>query len=143
MEAPLTNSSSGISFTGKTYNKHPHWYNQPLRLTKEQKKDPLPVFNDFFECYHLNEVRQTLWQWLTEVLSAQYSIAIDPLERNNHIYFYEKIEMVIEAVFVIKKQIHKQRRRWEKRKLKKGTQHEKDSAIGKRSCSILTNQVQS
>jgi hypothetical protein len=113
----------------KTYNNHPQWYNQPLRLTKEQKSDPLPVLDDFFECYHLNEVRQTFWEWLTEVHSSQRSIAIEPLDRSNYIYFYEKIEGVIEAAFVLKKRIHKHRRRWEKRKLKKGNQLGKDQAV--------------
>lgn len=99
----------------KTYNNHPHWYNQPLRLTKEQKRDPLPVLDDFFECYHLNEVRQTLWEWLTEVVSSQRSIAIEPLDRNNHMYFYEKIEGIIEAAFILKNKIHRRRRKKEKR----------------------------
>jgi hypothetical protein len=119
MNEPLNNSLTGVSFTGKTYNNHPQWYNQPLRLTKEQKRDPLPVLDDFFECYHLNEARQTLWEWLTEVLSSQRSIAIEPLERNNHIYFYEKIEGIIEAAYVMKKKIHKHRRRKERKKIKK------------------------
>jgi len=117
MNEPLNNSSPGISFSGKTHNKHPQWYNQPLRLTKEQKQDPLPVLDDFFECYHLNEVRIILWEWLTEVVSSPRSISGDSLDRSNHIYFYEKIEGVIEAVFVLKKKIHKHRRRKEKRRL--------------------------
>lgn len=126
MNEPLTNFAYRSNFNGKTYNKHPQWYNQPLRLTKEQIKDPLPVLDDFFECYHLNETREILWEWLTEVISSQRTIAIEPLDRNNHIYFYEKIEEVIEAAFVMKNKIHKHRRRQEKRRLKKGIRPEKD-----------------
>jgi hypothetical protein len=122
MHEPLTNSLPGITFTGKAYNNHPQWYNQPLRLTKDQKPDPLPVLDDFFECYHLNEVRQTLWEWLTEVLSSQRSIAIEPLDRNNYIYFYEKIEGIIEVAFVLKNKIHKHRRRKEKERCKTNNQ---------------------
>ncbi|WP_205514318.1 hypothetical protein [Longitalea arenae] len=118
MTEPLTNSTNLTSFLGKTYNYHPQWYNQPLRLSKEQKKDPLPVLDDFFQCYHLNEVRQTLWEWLTDILSSQRSISIEPLDRNNHIYFYEKLEGIVEAAYVIKRKIHKQRQRKEKRRLK-------------------------
>jgi hypothetical protein len=118
MNEPLNTSRPGVSFSGKSYNKHPQWYNQPLRLTQEQKRDPLPVLDDFFECYHLNEVRQTLWEWLTEVLSSQRSIAIEPLDRNNYIYFYEKIEGIIEAAFILKNKIHKRRRKKEKRLVK-------------------------
>ncbi|MBO9203360.1 MULTISPECIES: hypothetical protein [Niastella] len=125
MSEPLNNSRPGISFSGKTYNKHPQWYNQPLRLTKEQKNDPLLVLDDFFECYHLNEVRQTLWEWLTEVLSSQRSIAIEPLDRNNHIYFYEKIEAIIELAYVMKNKMHKHRRRQERRRYKMNKLNEK------------------
>jgi hypothetical protein len=121
MNEPLNSSRPGISFSGKTYNTHPQWYNQPLRLTKEQKQDPLPVLDEFFQNYHLNEVRQTLWEWLSEVLSSPRSISNDYHDRNNHIFFYEKIESAIEAVFIIKKKIHKHRRRREKWKLKQAT----------------------
>jgi hypothetical protein len=85
----------------KTYNKHPQWYNQPLRLTKEEEQDPRPVFEDFFECYHLNDVREILWQWFTEVISSTRSISIESHDRSNHVYFYEKIEALIEAAFVL------------------------------------------
>jgi hypothetical protein len=103
----------------KTYNNHPYWYNQPLRLTKEQKRDPLLVLDDFFKCYHLNEVRQTLWEWLTDIVSSDRSIAIEPLDRNNHMYFYEKVEEIIEAAYVMRAKIHKQRRRKEKKRFEK------------------------
>jgi hypothetical protein len=122
MNEPLNNSLTTIPFTGKTYNRHPYWYNQPLRLTEEQKKDPLPVLDDFFECYHLNEVRQMLWDWLIEVISSNRSIASEPLERSNHLYFYEKIEEIIEAAYILRKKMHKHRRKQEKKRLKKSNQ---------------------
>jgi hypothetical protein len=49
-------------------------------------------------------------------ISSQRSIAGDPLERNNHMYFYEKIEGIVEVAFVLKKRMHKDRRKQEKRK---------------------------
>ncbi|OQP49388.1 hypothetical protein A4H97_29075 [Niastella yeongjuensis] len=102
MEEPLTKSASNFNFSGKTYNKHPQWYNQPLRLSEEQLDNPLLVLDDFFQCYHLNETRELLWQWLTAIISSPGSISSEPLERSNHIYFYEKIEEIIEAAFVLK-----------------------------------------
>jgi hypothetical protein len=113
----------------KTYNNHPQWYNQPLRLTVDEKRDPLPVLDDFFECYHLNEVRQTLWEWLSEVLSSPRSISNDYHDRNNHIFFYEKIERAIEAILIIKRNIHKHRRWREKWKLKQATQAGIDQTV--------------
>ncbi|OQP44249.1 hypothetical protein A4H97_33390 [Niastella yeongjuensis] len=102
MNEPLNTSRPGISFSGKSYNKHPQWYNQPLRLSEEQLNNPILVFDDFFQGYHLNETREVLWQWLLAVISSDGSIASEPLERSNHIYFYEKLEEVLEAAFVIK-----------------------------------------
>ncbi len=129
MNEPLTNSRPGISFCGKTHNSHPQWYNQPLRLTKEQKQDPLPVLDDFFECFHLNEVRQILWKWLTEAISSEGVIATDAYARIDHIYFYEKIETIIEAAYVMKKKLHKRLQNLEKRKLKQGIQPEISQSV--------------
>jgi hypothetical protein len=91
----------------KTYNQHPQWHNQPLRLTTEQKQNPNLIIDEFFECFHLNEVREILWAWLTEVIFSRNSISTNPLERSNHIYFYEKIEEVVEAAFIINKRNQK------------------------------------
>ena len=108
----------------KTYNHHPQWYNQPLRLTREQKNDPSLVIEDFFECYHLNEVREILWKWMEEVVSSHRSIASNPIERSNHIYFYEKIEALVEAALVLEKRRRKaQRKRNRNRHIKVAVPH--------------------
>jgi len=99
MNEPLTMSMP--TFRGKSHNEHPHWKNTSLRLTQTQIADPRLVFEDFFECYHLNEVREVLWNWLVEVLSSRHAIAQDGLDRSNHIYFYEKAEALIEAAWVL------------------------------------------
>jgi hypothetical protein len=99
----------------RTHNKHPQWYNHPLRLNKEEKNNPILVIDDFFECYHLNETREILWNWLTEVISSANSISDNPHERSNHIYFYEKVEALIEATLVIQKKVHKQLRKKKRR----------------------------
>jgi hypothetical protein len=101
MHEPLNTSRPGISFSGKSYNKHPQWYNLPLRLSEEKLDNPILVFNDFFECYHLNETREVLWQWLLTIISSPGSISNEPLERSNHLYFYEKLEEIIEAAFIL------------------------------------------
>lgn len=118
MNEPLT-SRPGVSFSGKTHNKHPQWYDQPLRLNKEQRHEPLLVLDEFFQCYHLNETRQIFWDWLTEVVSSPRSISNDPHERSNHMYFYEKMEELIEAAYIIAKRTRKQRRKVAKRRYKR------------------------
>lgn len=87
----------------RTCNHQPQWCNQPLRLTEEEMKDPLLVLKEFFECYHLNDTRDILWKWTAEVLSSSGSISSEALERSNHLYFYEKIESLIEACYMILK----------------------------------------
>lgn len=119
MNEPLITSRPGRSFCGKAHNNHPQWYNQPLRLNKDQKRDPLLVMEEFFQCYHLNETRQTLWEWLTEVVSSSQSNFNGIDDRNDDMFFYEKIEELIEAAFVLKKKLHKRRLKNEKRKQKR------------------------
>ncbi|MCS3800869.1 hypothetical protein [Niastella sp. OAS944] len=87
----------------KTYNNHPIYYNEPIRLNEEQTKNPDLVFDEFFQCYHLNEVRQTMWQWLVTVVSGADSASKDPHERNNDMFFYEQIEMLVEGVWVLQR----------------------------------------
>jgi len=86
----------------RSCNNHPVWYNQPLRLTDEERKNPFLVLIDFFECFHLNDTREQLWKWLIEVVSSPNSISSEPLERSNHFYLYEKVEALLEACYVIK-----------------------------------------
>lgn len=88
----------------KTYNNHPQWYNVPLRLNKQERHNPHIVLNEFFESYHLNEVREQLWNWLVEVLSSSQGISSNSHDRNNHIYFYEKLEELVEAAYIMHKE---------------------------------------
>lgn len=92
----------------RTHNKHPQWYNVPLRLTNEEKHNPFIVFSDFFDHYHLNEVREIFWNQLVTVLSSENE-SHNPIVRSNHIFFYEKIETLIEAAYVIHRKAKKQK----------------------------------
>ena len=102
----------------KTLNKHPKWMNQPLRLNDRERKKPAIVITDFFEHYQLNEVRQVLWNWTVEVIGSDNNISDSSHERSNIIFFYEKIEALVEAVFI-----------QHKKKLKKLQQKEPGGAI--------------
>lgn len=104
MKEPLSKSASTFNFSGKSHNNHPLWCNQPLRLNEEQKLNPFLVFYEFFQCYHLNETREIFWAWLTEVVSSPRSISNEPIDRCNQFFFYEKIEELIEAAFLISKE---------------------------------------
>lgn len=95
----------------KTLNNHPQWHDEPLRLTKEQKQNPYLVLEEFFQHFHLHEVRETSWNWLIAVLSSSGSISQNPIERSNHIFYYEKTEELVEACYVIRKMVHKYMRK--------------------------------
>lgn len=101
MNEPLNTSAPTTTFTGKTLNRHPHWHSQPLRLTPAQAQKPNLVLDDFFECYHLNEVREIMWQWVTEAVSSPCSQSNDPHECNNYMFFYEKMESLVEAAWIM------------------------------------------
>ena len=100
----------------RTFNKHPQWYNVPMRLNDAEKQNPAVALDDFFECFHLNEVREILWNWMVEVVSSPHGISHDPHERNNHIFFYEKMETLVEAAFLIQSRIKKHLRKRARRK---------------------------
>ncbi|WP_207515966.1 hypothetical protein [Longitalea luteola] len=119
MNEPLTNSASRTRFSGKSHNHHPQWSNQPIRLIEKEKRDPLLVLDDFFECYHLRDVREKLWEWVSEVVTSPNEIASEPLERSSNLYFYEKVEGLIEAAHILRRKIHKHRRKRQKIKSKK------------------------
>jgi hypothetical protein len=85
----------------KTHNLYPQYYNAPLRLTPTQLEDLKEVLDDFFECYHLDEVREIMWQWTVEVVSNPRSMANDHHERNNYMFFYEKLEALVEAAWIM------------------------------------------
>lgn len=118
MNEPLV-SRPGTTFSGKTYNKHPQWYNQPLRLNEEQRRNPLEILEEFFQNYHLNDTREILWYWLTEVVSSSRLVPRDQHHHGNQMYFYERIEEMIEAAFIITKQARKRQRKAEKRRSQK------------------------
>jgi hypothetical protein len=87
----------------KTLNSNPQFQNVPLRLDEAQTTNPEAVLDDFFQSYHLQDVRQITWQWLTEVLSSPRDSSNNPHERNNHIFFYEKLESLVEAAWVMRR----------------------------------------
>lgn len=123
MQEPLITSASSLKFTGKTHNHHPQWHSLPLRLTKEEKHDPLLVLDDFFDCYHLQDARDILWNWVSTIISSPHSISIEASDRSNHLFFYEKMERLVELSLVMKNKLHKHQRKLEKRKLKRNAEN--------------------
>lgn len=94
------------------FNTHPVWENQPIRLTDEERKDLYGVLDDFFSSFHLQDVREVLWDWLVAALSSESGAYSTGYARSNLIFVYEKLELLIEASHGL----HRRRKKSMKRK---------------------------
>jgi hypothetical protein len=68
-----------------------------------QIQDPYVVLEDFFSCFDLYYIRKVLWDWLVVALSSESGTFNSGYSRSNLIYFYERVELLIEAA----NEIHK------------------------------------
>ena len=94
----------------RTSNKHPNWQDQPLRLTESDKQNPYLVLEDFFTSFHLQDMREILWEWLSTALSTDSGHYSTGFQRSNLLFTYEKLELLLEAVYLL----YKRRRKKEK-----------------------------
>jgi len=95
----------------RTVNKHPAWENQPLRLTDEERKNPYIVVEEFYTCFHLQDMREILWEWLVAALSSESINYNTAYSRSNLIFVYEKLESFMEATYVLNKRRNKKKKR--------------------------------
>lgn len=96
----------------RTWNTGPGWENRAIRLNDEERRDPYVALADFFSCFHLQDARELLWDWLVAALSAENGAYTTGYARSNLIFVYEKLELLIEAAFVL----HRKKRKRLKRK---------------------------
>ncbi len=99
----------------RTVDTNPQLENQPLRLTEEEKQDPYIVLDDFFSNFHLQDVREMLWDWFVAAMSAESSAYNTGYARSNLVFVYEKLELFIEAVQVINKRRKKRQKRYNRK----------------------------
>jgi hypothetical protein len=109
----------------RTVNTHPAWVNQPLRLTEEEKQNPYVVVEEFYTCFHLQDMREILWDWLVAALSCEHSAYNTGYARSNLIFIYEKLESLIEA----SSEINKRRRKNLKRRQRKRKAIRNDNSV--------------
>jgi hypothetical protein len=89
----------------------PDWDNQPIRLNEEEKKDLYLVLDDFFSCFHLQDAREMLYDWLVAALSSECGTYSTGYARSNLIFVYEKIELLIEAAHGLQRKRRKSLKR--------------------------------
>lgn len=73
---------------------------EPRKLSKEEIADPYEVIHDFFSFAHLPSIRNHLWELLRLTVSGSYHKQ-SRINRTNVLFFYEKLETLVEAVHII------------------------------------------
>jgi hypothetical protein len=81
-------------------NDYPKSEFEPRKLSKEEIENPYQVIDNFFDFAHLPQIRDELWEMLKLTVSSSYHIQ-PRRNRANLLYFYEKLEQLVEAVHVI------------------------------------------
>ena len=87
--------------TTAAVNKKLKAFNQLTRLSQEEQENPAEVLNEFFESYHLKEIKEYLWDWLVAALSSNNGTYQTGEARSNLLFFYENIETLAEATFLL------------------------------------------
>jgi hypothetical protein len=82
-------------------------FNSPIRLSKEERENPLQVLTGYAEDFELREVRQHLYRLLVLALTGPEDDFDEPTDRADLVYFYERTEQLVEAVFIISSQATK------------------------------------
>lgn len=83
----------------RNFELHPEFYNQPILLTEEEKKNPLPVIREFFGDVKLVEVRMHLYNLLEVALTRPNTIYDETSERDHLLFFIKQFEKIIDATF--------------------------------------------
>lgn len=76
---------------------HPEFYNKPILLTEEELANPMIVIQQFFDEYHLVEVRKHLHSLLEVVITSNNDLYAEANERDAVVCFYKQLEKMIEA----------------------------------------------
>ncbi|WP_315818789.1 hypothetical protein [Paraflavitalea speifideaquila] len=74
--------------------------NRLVKLNEEEIKNPVLVFDEFFDSFHLCDVRKELWDLLCSALSNNISWHETGSARSNLVFLYEQLEKLTEAAYV-------------------------------------------
>jgi hypothetical protein len=79
---------------------HEVWGRFPRKLTGQEAEHPEMVIDEFFEFANLSEVRWYMWEMMTAMVTGTYN-QLKKRERSNLLYFYERVEKLIEGIHVM------------------------------------------
>jgi hypothetical protein len=83
------------------FQQHHGFYDKPIRLSEEEKKDPLKVIDEFFTDYNLSEIREINHDVDRVCLSSDAPPFHDPEEQDLLISYRESEEKVLEAAAIL------------------------------------------
>jgi hypothetical protein len=82
------------------YAQNKAFFNQPIRLEKEEMANPDLVIEAFRNAHHLHEIRQYLWDLLETAITTENTAFQDASSRNHILFFYQELESLIEAIYM-------------------------------------------
>jgi hypothetical protein len=94
---------------------HHEWVNQSLRLSEEKKHDAFEALEDFFSCFHPQDMSKILWDWLIAAISSESCTYNTGFARNNLVFVYQKMLLLIEAAHEINKR-RKKKEKWKRKR---------------------------
>lgn len=74
--------------------------NRLFKLSPEEIQNPALVFAEFFDCFHLQDLRKELWDLLCSALANNVSWHETGSARSNLLFLYEHIERLAEAAYI-------------------------------------------
>jgi hypothetical protein len=81
------------------------------KLSEEEIKNPHLVIHQFFDYAGLDDLRGYLWEWLKLSVTGTFNTRmVDKYKRYDLLLFYEHIEKLIEATYIIYLRNKKQKR---------------------------------
>ena len=83
------------------FERYQEFYSRPIRLSNEQRKEPLKVIDDFFVDFRLYESREYLAAWLECALTTSNLQFAGARQRNATYTFAERLEELIEAAYLL------------------------------------------
>ncbi|WP_162276877.1 HEPN domain-containing protein [Mucilaginibacter pedocola] len=89
-----------INFDRQLQQEREDWLHYPTYLSQEECIDPYRAIRNFFDAYTVNQYSRFLNEWLETGLSAE-PIG-EEMEVSEVIYFYEQMQKLYEAVWVIR-----------------------------------------
>jgi HEPN domain-containing protein len=92
--------SVNINFDEQLQQEDKEWLHYPVYLSSVELINPYLVISNFFKAYTIDQYRDFLYEWLETGLSA--GVADETLNASDIIYFYENMQKLYEAAWIIR-----------------------------------------